>query len=80
MWFKTGSNITGISIGGIEYPVQHGYLELPDGLKRGLLKYITDSGYKQIPECEAPDIFKGPKLPPVFEDAQYPLPAQAKEK
>lgn len=72
MWFKIAITTTEVSVAGIDYPVQEGFLELPDDLERGILKYLLDNDYEEIPESQVPDRFKGPKLPPPFADAHCP--------
>ncbi|MGD0397597.1 MAG: hypothetical protein ABSC04_01650 [Syntrophobacteraceae bacterium] len=79
MWFKTSTSIEAMSVEGIEHSVDEGYMELPDNLTGSTVKFLTEHGCEQVPESEVPDRLKGPKLPPVFEDAGYPLPAPKKE-
>ena len=74
MWFRTATNVEAMSVEGVEHSVTNGYVELPDSLQSGTVKYLVEHGYKHVPESEVPDSLKGPKLPPVFEDAGYRLP------
>lgn len=74
MWFRTGTNVEMMSVEGVEHSVRNGYVELPDGLQPGTVKYLVEHGYRLVPESDVPDSLKGPKLPPVFEDAGYRLP------
>jgi len=71
VWFRTGTQIEAMSVEGVEHCVEEGYVELPDDLQRGTVKFLVEHGYKQVPESEVPDRLKQPKPPPVFKDAGY---------
>lgn len=73
VWFRTAVNVEMMSVEGVEHSVTNGYVELPAGLQPGTVKYLVEHGYRLVPESEVPASLKGPKLPPVFEDAGYRL-------
>ncbi len=75
MWFRTAINIDSVSVEGVEHSVTAGYLELPDDLQPGTIKFLVEhEGFSVIAGSEVADSLKGPKLPPVFEDAGYKPP------
>ncbi|MGA2225558.1 MAG: hypothetical protein ABSH41_14080 [Syntrophobacteraceae bacterium] len=72
MFIKIASDMDSLSIEGVEYRAEEGYVELPDNLERGTLKYLLEQGFKQVPDSKVPDKFKTPQLPPSISDAHYP--------
>lgn len=73
MWVRVALDMEKVSIDGREYQVKEGFIELPYNPERGILKYLSDMGWKQVPECEIPDRLKGANLPPAIADAHEPL-------
>ena len=54
MWFRTGTNVEMMSVEGVEHSVRNGYVELPDGLQPGTVKYLVEHGYRLVPELMFP--------------------------